>query len=425
MSQMDRRDFLRSAGLAGAAMACGAAAGAGAQWSNSEADEVRAYLKRLMPSREQVDNFVRGVQGPEKLSRNRGWVFDAELGWVLCDSVRPHSVDGSKGSYRYEPDGARKVVNFPDQPCRIHTYGNSFTHCDQVSDGETWQEYLAAHFQEPVRNYGVGGYGVYQAYRRMRKVEKDHPAEYIILNIWDDDHYRNLDPWRAIRFGNRTPCGYTLPYLRVNVRDQRCEKIENLCRDAQEVYRLGDPEFVWRTFKDDPVLKVALAAKGGAPVARCLAPSVAEAFGIADERLLAMEPQQAVRKMHTQAALYATRHIVTWTEQFVKETGKKLMLILSFGQGNILRALTGQPRFDQSFVDWLADKPYPVIDMRDLFRAEFEQFKVDARQYLRRYYIGHHNPAGNFFTAWAIKKQVVQWLDPKPLPYRQELPTGG
>ena len=38
--------------------------------------------------------------------------------------------------------------------------------CYQVSDGETWQEYLAAHLDEPIRNFGMGGYGVYQACRR-------------------------------------------------------------------------------------------------------------------------------------------------------------------------------------------------------------------------------------------------------------------
>jgi len=34
--------------------------------------------------------------------------------------------------------------------------GDSFTHCDQVSDGETWQEFLASHIREPVKNFGVG-----------------------------------------------------------------------------------------------------------------------------------------------------------------------------------------------------------------------------------------------------------------------------
>ena len=415
---MQRRGFLKVAGATGMTIGLGSIGKSGQLHSDIDDVRVKKYLRALMPSREQVDDFIRGRQGPEQLSRNRGWVFDGELGWVLCDSVRPRSVDGSRGFYRYETDGARKVVHFPDKPCRIHTYGDSFTHCDQVSDGETWQEYLAAHFQEPIRNYGVGGYGVYQAYRRMLKVERTTPAEYIILNIWDDDHYRNLDSWRAIRFGHRTPCGFTLPYLRVNVEKGQCKQVENLCRESKDVYRLCDEDFVRRTFEGDPVLSVALCTRGGAKATRKLLMSVSEAFGISNEEIFALKPEQAIRKIHTEAALYATRNIVTWTEQFVEKTGKKLMLILSFGRGNIARELQGMSRFDQSFVDWLKDKPYPVIDMRDCFKAEYTQFKTDVDTYLKRYYIGHHNPAGNFFTAWALKNRLVQWLDPRPVPYR-------
>ena len=61
---------------------------------------------------------------------------------------------------------------YKDKPCRINTYGNSFTLCHQVSDGETWQEYLAGHLGEPIRNFGMGGFGVYQAYRRMVREEQ-------------------------------------------------------------------------------------------------------------------------------------------------------------------------------------------------------------------------------------------------------------
>jgi len=410
---MRRRDFLAATAAAAVALATKTNAKTTDDAGTSLA---RDYLRSLMPSRKQVEDFIRGRQGPEKLSRNQGWTFDPDLGWVLCDSVRPRSVDGSKGFYHYERDGARKVVNFPHKPCRIHTYGNSFTHCDQVSDGETWQEYLAAHLQEPIRNYGVGGYGVYQAYRRMLKVEKESPAEYIILNIWDDDHFRNLDSWRSIRFGHRTSCGFTLPYLSVNVKHDRCEQIENTCRKPEDVYKLCDENFVWKTFKDDPVLWVVLATRMAEKAPPELVEHTADSFGIAAEDIL--DVKQRIRKIHTEAALYATRNIVLWTEQFVKETGKKLMLILSFGQGNIARDLRGMARFDQSFVDWLKDKPYPVMDMRDFFRADFRQFKLDVSAYLKRYYIGHHNPAGNFFTAWAIKHRVVEWLDPPPLPYR-------
>jgi len=401
---MKRREFLKLA--AGTAVTLPATAKAGGLPAEIDTPRVRAYLRKLMPTRKQVEDFLAREQGPKKLS---------ELGWVLCDSVRPRGVDGSIGFYSYEPDGARKVMNHAGKTSRLHTYGNSFTHCDQVSDGETWQEYLAAHIQEPIRNYGVGGYGVYQAYRRMVKVEKQRPAKYIILNIWDDDHYRNIDSWRAIRFGGRTSCGYTLPFLRVNVRRNRCEQEENLLPRPEDVYKLTDEDFVWETFKDDPVLHVMLALHGGREAARKLLKPIADAFGFADDRFKTASPEQTIRKMHTEAALFASRNIVTWTEQFAEKNNKKLMLILSFGRGNIAAALKGAPPFDRTFLDWLKDKPYPVIDMRDAFRAEYQQFKPDVNAYLQRYYIGHHNPAGNFFTAWAIKDRILKFMDPTPV----------
>ncbi|MCU0916732.1 MAG: hypothetical protein MUC88_19550 [Planctomycetes bacterium] len=39
----------------------------------------------------------------------------------------------------------------------------------------------------------MGGYGVYQAYRRMvREEQREHAAQYVILYVWGDDHIRSL-----------------------------------------------------------------------------------------------------------------------------------------------------------------------------------------------------------------------------------------
>ena len=51
----------------------------------------------------------------------------------------------------------RTPHNCEEKACRINTYGNSFTQCHQVSNGEAWQEDLAAHMGEPIRNFGMGG----------------------------------------------------------------------------------------------------------------------------------------------------------------------------------------------------------------------------------------------------------------------------
>jgi len=377
----------------------------------------REYLESIMPTKEMVDHFVtphNATQSvPSELAtimcNNAKSAYDPEIGWTVCDGFRGGSVDNSKGFYQYDPDGARHVVNYPDRPCRIHTYGNSFTHCDQVSNGETWQEYLAAHLLEPVRNYGIGGHSVYQAYRRMRIVEAQHPAEYIILNVWDDDHFRNLDAWRSIRMGRQGR--FTLPYLRVNLDAGTCTEHENLCQTPEELYRLTDPNWVWETFKDDPILHATMARKGDQTSASVMAK------GLGGDLKNAKSDAEAY-VMHTEAALFATQNVIEMAEKFAKENNKKLMIILSFGQGHVHEALEEKPLFDQTFLNWFKTKNLPVIDLRNAFKAEYQNTKLSPAEFLKPYYIGHHTPLGNFFFARAIKDRLVEWLDPKPLPYR-------
>ena len=427
MDSINRREMLTRSLLA--------AATAPMMRSLARADDIsadvtklaRRRLRSIMPTREQVDDFITPRPDATTVRTSRGWTYDAELGWRLCDAVRPDGIHGAKTFYHYEADGARRVVNAADSPCRVHTYGNSFTHCDQVSDGETWQEYLAAHLQEPIRNYGVGGYSVYQAYLRMLRVEKSGGAKsagaksagakYVILNVYDRDHERNLSPWWPIA-SIRSPHDFTLPHLRLNVEAERCEEIANPLGKAEALYQLCDEDFVWRAFKYEPVLFTSLAAAGDEALAKELEGPIADRFGIPRDRFREPSAKERIASMHMAAALFDTRNVITWTERFVEKAGKKLLVMLTFGRGSVLAELQGRPRFDQELLDWLGHKPYPIIDVREAFRAEYEQFHGDVDRFLDRYYIGHHSPAGNYFLASAVRDRLIQALNPAPLPYR-------
>ena len=39
------------------------------------------------------------------------------------------------------------------------------------------------------------------------------------------------------------------------------------------------------------------------------------------------------------------------------------------------------------------------------------------------YYIGHYKPRGNHFFAFAVKDAIVEWLEPKPIAYREGAET--
>jgi hypothetical protein len=82
---------------------------------------------------------------------------------------------------------------------------------------------MAAELGEPVRNFGVGGFSVYQAYTRMLREEEQVPAEHIIFNIFDDDHYRSLGGsnggWSAFRNGGSRPDTKPAVFLDPNTGD--------------------------------------------------------------------------------------------------------------------------------------------------------------------------------------------------------------
>jgi len=372
--------------------------------------KLRSYLTSIMPTREMVDQYVTPNKDGEASCI-------PELGWVPRGQRKSRDgVDNTYAFYSYEKDRGRRVVNFADRHSRIHTYGNSFTHCDQVSDGETWQEYLAAHLQEPIRNFGIGGNSVYQALTRMRIVEPANSADYLILNAWDDDHYRNIDAWRSVRMG-RIP-RWTLPHLAVNVEAETFEEMANPCPTHDDHYKLCDPDWVWEQFKEDPTVRACAARKADVAVSDGLAAWVAEGFGFSDDAFGDLEPEARIEKMHREAALFATRCVIEMAERFADKHQRKLMVLLSFGSRHIRQALLDAPLFDQTLLDWLAKRDTLMVDLRDAFRLDFARSSLDADTYLAPFYNGHHTPRGNFFFAWALKGRLVEWLDPKPLPYR-------
>src|SRR5215510_5355736 len=256
-----RRTFLRlssSLPLAGPALA------------QSTPMTVRDFLAKLAYTREDVSIFLDPAQ--------RNWAkFDPELGYLLRDGVLHDGVDGSRTVLSFGTAGERTIVNYAGRPCRINTYGDSFTQGHQVSDGETWQEYLAAHFGEPVRNFGIGGYGVYQAYRRMLREEATPAAaEYLLLNIYGlDDHLRSIDSWRWLRFGEswRTRPehrhmfhGNPWAHVRLDPRTGKLLELENRYSTPESLYKLADKDHVYEKFHDDLIVKLLLAQRKGAGV---------------------------------------------------------------------------------------------------------------------------------------------------------------
>jgi len=166
--------------------ACWLLAAADSTYGQATPPTFETYLRKSVVDKKTLDVFL----DPKQLS----WAkFDPITGYRLGNYMPRDGINQSSTISTTQSNGMRTAHAYVDKPCRINTYGDSFTLCHQVSDSETWQEYLAGHLGEPIRNFGMGGFGVYQAYRRMiREEQTDHGAKYLIFYIWGDDHVRSL-----------------------------------------------------------------------------------------------------------------------------------------------------------------------------------------------------------------------------------------
>lgn len=390
---------------------------------NITAQEVRQFLSKILYTKEEVDDYFDGRAFP--FSKH-----SAEFGWLLQDSYFQDGINNSISAYNYvKPDGERIMTNYSELPCRVNTYGNSFTQCHQVSDHETWQEVLAAHIQEPVKNFGIGGWSVYQAYLRLLKEEKRTPAEYLILNIYSDDHYRNLDSWRNIRKNKHIRfIEPPLPYMRVDLKNKIISEHPNPTPTREDFYKLCDIEETFKLFKDDFVAKVLIAHNKSREQNENLKykdiQKLTQTHGIETELDNNPTMSKVVEVYHQDCALFSTINIIEKLEKYAFENKKKILYVLSYPAGYLAKVHDEHFRWDQSLIDFINSKNLPLVDLGQSHFDDFKQFNLSFKEYLKKYFIGHYNPLGNMFCATAINTKLVEIMDPKPIPYNENTKLG-
>ena len=399
------------------------AAGAAAFGQNTEQKKsYEEYIKEGVPTKKDIDVFLNEMSWAQ---------FDKDVGYILSNYMPHDGMDNSSTISTVQPNGARTSFMYKNKPCRINTYGNSFTQCHQVSDGETWQEYLAGHLGEPIRNFGMGGFGVYQAYKRMLREEKTkYGAEYIILYVWGDDHIRSLLRCRYMltrqwnEYTNRTEGtgkmfhGNFWSNIEMNLKTGKFIEKESLLSIPDLLYKMTDPDWMYKTLEDDLALQMYLYINGeikdvDVQSLETLSKHLNCSVDFKDENL-----NKSIVKLLDKYSFEATKYILNKTREFTSEKNKKLMVIIF--NPSVTRELLNksQKRYDQEIVDFLDEKNFNYIDMNLLHVEDFKCFNLGIDDYFGRYFIGHYSPLGNHFFAYSIKDRIIEWLDPKPITYQ-------
>jgi hypothetical protein len=160
--------------------------------------------------------------------------FDAELGWTTPYGTRfgerPRGVDRGRPL--------------------VAAFGDSFTHGDEVEDGETWAEALAQSLGGDVFNFGVGGYGMDQTLLRFERDGPRRPTPIAIFAFISGDLERCY--WRYWKF-HSPESPFTMTKPRLVLKSDSLELLPNPVRTPQALQAgVQDVAFVERLSREDP-----------------------------------------------------------------------------------------------------------------------------------------------------------------------------
>jgi hypothetical protein len=181
----------------------------------------------------------------------------------------------------------------------------------------------------------------------------------------------------------------------------------NPCPKAEALYDLCDEEGAFRMFQDDYLL---------------------ERYVLREQRRERKDPKAPANDYEdeelTRLALYASMRIVEKVEEFAAKEKRVVLYVLSYSSYTIRRRLSGGHRFDQSFVDFFNRRQLPYVDLLKAHADDYAKFAPGVDAYLKRYFIGHYNPLGNHFCAFALKKKLLDTMQPTPPAYDAERAGG-
>jgi AraC-like DNA-binding protein len=367
----------------------------------------------------------------DDLLAGRGWArFDPELGYVLGDSAIDWGLDGTRTIETFDDDGARAATHYPGVRARINCYGDAFTEGTQVSDGETWEEYLAAHLGEPVGNYGVGVYGLYQAYRRMRRVESRRTSQVVVLYVLPGNVMLSAtrSAWYSVSAGWRTYArergafhGTLWPNIELDLDSGRLVERENPLRTPESLYRLCEPDWLADALGDDIAGQLVGYVQGfferpEMAVARRLADVLETRF---DDRADTAAEFSRLLTLYTRRTAIAALDLA---KAFTEARGSRLLVVMDLGRQR--DASLDPDRSNDPLLLHALEHDFSVFDMSRHHRAALQRTNLTSAEYMAELLapnvpppVAHPNAHGNHIFAYAIKDSVLALLDTKPAPY--------
>ncbi len=168
-----------------------------------------------------IEDFIEGKTNYITYSSTTGWAI---------------KQNGFSGLYTANSKGIRGNREYelipPGNTVRISSFGDSFTHCDDVRNEDTWQEMLnSASANLEVLNFGVGGYGLDQSFLRYQQQGILNNSNIILIGFMSDDINRNVSVFRPFYYATT---GLPLAKPRYTIENDRLVLNKNPIRELSQ-----------------------------------------------------------------------------------------------------------------------------------------------------------------------------------------------
>jgi hypothetical protein len=172
---------------------------------------------------------------------------DPILGWVSISEV---NSAGMRDNREYKRVPSPGII-------RISTFGDSFTYGSDVALGETWEKRLAilAPSME-VLNYGVGAYGLDQAYLRYLQVGTEYNPHIVFIGYMSENIARHVNVFRPFYSAGYGDAIFTKPRFKVhhgnlvllrNPVSTFADHEHFLLHDSEMLAKLGESDYHYQT----------------------------------------------------------------------------------------------------------------------------------------------------------------------------------
>ena len=328
--------------------------------------------------------------------------FSGELGWIN----KPNS-NVKNGAYITNSMRIRSTREFPVAPpensIRIASFGDSFTFGSEVPNEDAWQEqlYQINNKYEPL-NFGVGGYGLDQAYLRYQHEGVQFRPDIVVIGFMTENINRIVNVYRPY-YVKRTGVPLTKP--RFIIVDDKLTLIKNPHQTIDDYKNLLDnPEDILPILGEYDHYYHSLYASHNIDIFATI-----RLFKILKQELLTSHifDKEGVYNENSEAYLLLQKIIQQFYSTAIRSGAVPIVMIYPDFSAS-LKFRKKDIKNYQPLVSWLQQQNYNHLDLMDAIMT-FRKSGTDGIFFTKG--MGHYSEYGNQFVA----RQMDTYLTKKGL----------